>query len=207
MLRTFALLVLALASIAPAQAQGLQAKVMAVDSVEDFQAWLQQKPPPRGIYKTLREMSVGRKVHFPIVVTGFQAPEKGVLRIVADIEFIGPDGKSLVVMKQCCNFTISNRPDLRTAVLGPTPNFEMEASDKPGTYTIRATVTDGTQTIMTSSEIRLLPAGGASQAPAAPGVPRLNMGTPPAKNPGRDADKRDCLSLPTPAEVIKCTEK
>jgi hypothetical protein len=208
MLRTFASLLL-LAWLVPARAQDLQVKVMAVDSLEDFQAWMQQKPPPRGIYKTLREVTVGRKVHFPIVVTGFRAPEKGVLRVVADIEFVGPGGKSLAVMKECCSFTITDRPDVRWAVLGPTPNLELDAGDKLGTYTIRATVTDGTRSVTTASDVRLVsPAAAAQPQPATmpPPAPRLQM-APAAKNPGRDTDKRDCLSLPTPAEVIKCTEK
>jgi hypothetical protein len=40
-----------------------------------------------------------------------------------------------------------------------------------------------------------------------PAAPKLRMAPPPEKEPGRDADKRDCLALPTPAEIIKCAEK
>jgi hypothetical protein len=211
MLKTFTLLLLlalaSLASLAPARAQDLQVKVMAVDSLEDFQAWMQQKPPPQGVYKTLREVTSGRKVHFPIVVTGFHPPERGVLRVVADIEYVGPDGKSLAMMKQCCGFTVTDRPDVRWAVLGPTPNLELDAGDKLGTYTIRATVSDGTRSVAASSEITLVSTAGATKPQSPPAAPRLQMAPPPAKNPGRDADKRDCLSLPTPAEVIKCAEK
>jgi hypothetical protein len=50
----------------------------------------------------------------------------------------------------------------------------------------------------------------APPAPAAPSsaaeAPRLRMKAP-EKNPGSDTDKRDCLALPTPAEIIKCAEK
>jgi hypothetical protein len=37
--------------------------------------------------------------------------------------------------------------------------------------------------------------------------PKLDMGEAPAKNPGKDRDMRHCLDLPTPKEVIKCSEQ
>jgi hypothetical protein len=36
--------------------------------------------------------------------------------------------------------------------------------------------------------------------------PRLRMADAPAKNPGKDRDMRHCLDLPTPKEVIRCSE-
>lgn len=36
--------------------------------------------------------------------------------------------------------------------------------------------------------------------------PHLRMAGAPAKNPGKDRDMRHCLDLPTPKEVIRCSE-
>ena len=38
------------------------------------------------------------------------------------------------------------------------------------------------------------------------GGPRLNMGEAPEHNPGKDRDMRHCLDMPTPKEVIRCSE-
>jgi hypothetical protein len=198
-----------------AQPPRMKVDVLAVESVEDFQRWLQkamdaareQMPAPQEVYPpSLKEVPASRKVHFPILVGGLRPPEQGEVTLVGDIEFFGPDGRSIGGARQCCRFTITNRPDIRTAMLGPTMNLEWEPSDKKGAYTVRVSVTDGSQTAASSLTIQY--GGGSSaasrQAPAA--APRLRMDAP-AKNPGRDMDKRDCLALPTPAEVIKCTEQ
>jgi hypothetical protein len=48
-------------------------------------------------------------------------------------------------------------------------------------------------------------AGSDAQAMKSAG-PRLHMSDAPARNPGRDRDLRHCLDLPTPKEVIRCSE-
>lgn len=203
----FALALAATAAIA--QQSGMRAQVFVVDSVDDFKRWTQQVPAPQGPYpSSLKEVSAGRKVEFPVLVRGLAPPQQGTLVVVADMEFFAPDGKSVFAAPQCCRHTITNRPDIASVVLGNTATLVLEPGDMGGAYTVRVSVTDGAQTVTTSETFQF--AGG---KPAAPGpapasaVPTLQMGTPPAKNPGRDMDKRDCLSLPTPAEVIRCTER
>ena len=205
------------AAAAIAQQPHMKVDVLAVESVEDFQRWLQkamdaareQMPASQEIYPpSLKDVPAGKKVHFPILVGGLRPPEQGVVTLVADVEFFGPDGKSIGAARQCCRFTITNRPDIRTAMLGPTTSLEWEPNDKKGAYTVRVSVTDGSQTATSSATIQLVGGDSATprQAPAPTAAPRLLMDAP-AKNPGRDVDKRDCLALPTPAEVIKCTEQ
>lgn len=202
------------ATPAIAQQPDMKVNVLVVESIEDFQRWLQQaiaaseqKAPLPGRYPpSLKEVPVGKKVHFPILVQGLRPPQQGVVKLVADVEFFAPGGKSIGAMRQCCHFTITNRPDFRTAMLGPTTNLELEPGDMNGAYTVRVSVTDGSQVVSASETFQFT--GGKSATPQAPAstAPRLRMDTP-AKNPGRDVDKRDCLALPTPSEVIKCTER
>lgn len=213
--RTAALIVLSLATTlaatsAIAQQIGMRVNVFVVESADDFKRWTQQVPAPQGPYPlSLKEVSAGPKVEFPILVSGLRPPELGTVALVADMEFFAPDGKSVFAAPHCCRFTITNRPDVATAVLGNAATLVLEPGDMGGTYTVRVSVTDGSQTA-TTSETFQFPGGklaGPKADPASSAVPTLQMGTPPAKNPGRDMDKRDCLTLPTPLEVVKCTER
>jgi hypothetical protein len=194
---------------AHSQQPPMKVDVAIVESVDDFQRWLDQNPALQSPYPSrLREVAAGKRVHFPIVVSGLQPPQKGEVSLVADAEFIAPDGRSLWNARQCCRFTITNRPDIRNAVLSPMANMEFGPRDVKGVYTLRVSVTDGSQTVATSEQLRFGSDAASGSSGASPATtPRLQMGAQPAKNPGGDLDKRDCLALATPAEVIKCTEK
>jgi hypothetical protein len=70
---------------------------------------------------------------------------------------------------------------------------------------VRVSVTDGTQA-WTASEV--LPYGPGDMPGLHEAAPKLRQNLPPAAaEPGGPGDKRDCLGLPTPAEVIKCSER
>jgi hypothetical protein len=81
---------------------------------------------------------------------------------------------------------------------------QFEPNDTPGTYTVRAVVSDGQRSARTEETFRF--GEPKRDAGATPGAPRLQMDVP-KRNPGVDRDVRDCLGLPTPAEVIKCSER
>lgn len=209
-----------------AQPGGMRAQVLAVESLADFERWAEQKPSPPGDYpRTLRDIPVGKPIHFPIVVSGLQ-PGPADLDLVADIEFFAPSGKSLGILKQCCRFFAPAGAEVHTAVLGNAATLVFGENDMKGTYSARVSVTDGPRSADARQDFRFAGPPAASPAPAnapfpppaarapapvepssAAEAPKLRMAPPPAKNPGRDADKRDCLSLPTPAEIIKCAER
>ncbi|HEX3097014.1 MAG TPA: hypothetical protein VHQ02_04810 [Usitatibacter sp.] len=56
-----------------------------------------------------------------------------------------------------------------------------------------------------SGEAKDAKAGSGAQ-PVKSAGPRLRMEDAPARNPGKDRDLRHCLDLPTPKEVIRCSE-
>ncbi|APV48594.1 hypothetical protein BWI17_02175 [Betaproteobacteria bacterium GR16-43] len=207
-------LVLAFASAAIfAQQPGMKANVVIVESVDDFQAWLRKAaadPANAGRYPpSLKEVPIGKKVHFPILVGGLTPPAQGVMNFVADVEFFAPGGKSIGAAKQCCRFTITDRPDYRTVMLAPTMNLELEANDPKGVYTVKVSVTDGSNVLTASETFTVIEgsigAPAKSATPEKPSAPKLRMDAP-AKDPGGNVDKRNCLDLPTPSEIIKCTE-
>lgn len=242
----FAALLLPLA--AHAQQPGMRAQVLIVESLPAFERWAQTPPPPGSTYPaSLREVPVGKPVHFPIVVSGLR-PGARELNVVADIEFFAPNGNSLGVIQQCCRFSAPANSDTRMAVLGNAATLVFAANDMRGTYTVAVSATDGASTVTARETFRFGPAEAqptkavappapvtppaasppkaartpppAAPAPSRPAppspvempssaaeAPKLRMGTPPENNPGRDGDRRDCLALPTPAEIIKCAEK
>jgi len=201
------------ATCAHAQPSPPEVIVAPVESMDDFVAWVKTSS---GTFPRLGEAVPGKKVWFPIVVSGLHPPAHGELRLVADMELVGPDGKSLAAMPRCCSYTIADRPDIRTALLAPAMNVEFDRREPKGVYTVRASVSDGTTVIKASNTFRL---GG----PAEPVLPGRSLLLPSAKEeagekmpvdvpPGpkrtfRHADRSDCLDLPTREDVIRCAEK
>lgn len=208
------ILLAAAAGEARAQEQSMKVDVIAVESLDDFQSWLKKSMAaarqgtamPAPYPPSVRSIAANRKLHFPILVGNLRPPAQGVVDLVADLELLGPDGKSISVQKRCCSFRIENRPDYRTVMLSPTINVEMDRGDTNGTYTVRVSVSDGTRRAEAATGFEFAQGSGMPQgAPGATAPPRLRM-APPPRNPGGDLDKRDCLSLPTPSEVIRCAE-
>jgi hypothetical protein len=203
------LVALALAPVA--HAQPVKVSVVAVESAEDFRSWL-GKPvdaaraaSPAAYPGSLRQLPIGRKTQLPILVTGLASPAPQTMRLVADVEILGTDGRSLGVSPRCCQATIAKGSSERAALLTSTVIVEPEAGHRRGSYTVRVSVTDGTQT-WTASEV--LPYGETDLPGSANEAPRLRMNVPPSQlEGGGPGDKRDCLGLPTPAEVIKCSER
>ena len=192
-------------------AQPVKVNVVAVESADDFRDWL-GKPinpvradSPAAYPGNLKVLPVGRKTQLPILVTGLPWPAPQDTRLVADVEIVGTDGRSLGTSPRCCEATIPRGSNVGAALLTSFVIVEPEPGRRAGSYTVRVSVTDGAQT-WTASQV--LPYSEGDLPGSTNEAPRLRMNVPPAQaEPGGPGDKRDCLSLPTPAEVIKCSEK
>ncbi|HEX5129365.1 MAG TPA: hypothetical protein VFV90_06445 [Usitatibacter sp.] len=208
--RTLFLSVLALSSLC--SAQQVRVHVVPVDSVEGFKAWLGTPvDPSRAANPTaypghVAQLPLGRKTQLPIVVTGLPSPAPQPAQLVADVEVLGTDGRSLGTSPRCCQARIARGSPGTAVLLESTVGVEPESGRPQGNYTVRVSVTDGSQT-WTANEV--LPYGGTTDMPGShEAAPRLRMNVPPSQaEPGGPGDKRDCLALPTPADVIKCSEK
>lgn len=209
--KTLMLLVLAAASIAApaaAQTEVMRADAMPIGSVEEFTRWVQQKPVPPGVFPRLKVATAGKKVSFPILVSGLRPPEHGTVNLVADLEILAPDGKSIFSGRRCCRFTITDHPDFHSAVLGPIIDMTFDPGDPKGTYTVSVSVTDGTHTAKGTDHFEY----GDASAPA--GVVQTK-GAMPSVTPAADApvkrtfshkDRTECLDRPTNREIIRCAE-
>src|SRR5690349_6343600 len=100
---------LALSSAAFAQ----KVTVVPVESAEDLKAWLGKpinasRAADAATYPgTLKLLPVGRKTQLPIVVTGLPSPAPQSSQLVADVEILGSDGRSLGTSAKCCEATIA----------------------------------------------------------------------------------------------------
>jgi hypothetical protein len=208
---SFLLLVLGLSLSPFGYAQPVKVSVIAVESTDDLKSWLGKPIDPARAASAatypgrLSQLPFGAKTQLPIVVSGLPSPAPEEMRLVADVEILGTDGRSLGTSPKCCEATIAKGSNARAVLLPSSVVVEPEKGRRNGSYTVRVSVTDGTQT-WTASEV--LPYGETNVPGSANEAPRLRMNVPPAQaEPGGPGDKRDCLSLPTPAEVIKCSEK
>jgi hypothetical protein len=198
----------------PQPTQGFQAHILIVRSADELVAWIQKPPAERGgDVGRLRKVEVGQRIYFPMVATGLAPPASGEMRLTADFELRTPTGAVAYSKKGLGSAVIVNRPDMTTVELGPIVDVVVESGDAKGVYQVTTVISDGTQSATATETFRFEgPAEKTADKPAASpapkaAAPRLDMGDPPKANPGKDRDKRDCLTLPTPAEVIKCTER
>jgi hypothetical protein len=208
---TFLLFALGLALSPLGYAQPVKVTVVAVESTDEFKGWLGKPVDPARAEAAanypgrLGKLPFGRQTQLPIVVSGLPSPAPQEMRLVADVEILGTDGRSLGTSPRCCEATIARGSNDRAVLLPSSVVVEPEKGRRNGSYTVRVSVTDGTQT-WTTSEV--LPYGETDVPGSTNEAPKLRMNVPPAQaEPGGPGDKRDCLSLPTPAEVIKCSEK
>ncbi|MEP7067610.1 MAG: hypothetical protein ABI789_00155 [Usitatibacter sp.] len=205
------MLMLAAASMAVtagAQTEAMRAGAIPIESMDDFVRWVQQKPAPQGVFPRVKVATTGKKVYFPIVVSGLRPPEHGEIRLVGDFEILAPDGKAIVSAKQCCKFTITDHPEFRSAVLGPVFDLTFDPGDPKGSYTVRVSVTDGTRTVTGTEHFQY---GSASASAPAVQVKDATPGASPAADaPPRRTfshkDRTQCLDRPTNREIILCAE-
>jgi hypothetical protein len=195
-----------LAGGALAQGDDWKAQVLIVGAIAEMHAWIERPAGERGgDAARLRRIPAGMKVYFPVMASGLAPPAAGEVRLTADVTFFAPDGKVIWDRRDCCTAAIRDRPEANTVTLGPVVDLVLEPGDMQGLYTVRATVSDGKRTSTASETFSYLAEG--ARAVAKPAAPILNMSEPANRPAAQGADKRDCLSQPTPSEVIKCAER
>jgi hypothetical protein len=144
----------------PAQEGALRAHLIVGDTDEVFARWRAAAPAIDASIENLRHATADRPFSVGCVVSGFATDERGVVNLRVDLDLIDPQGK--VALHQD-NFAVYERkPDPgRHAVLAAgTYETTIESSDAPGTYELRATVTDlvGGGTAVARHALELSPA-------------------------------------------------
>ena len=139
------------------------------------------------------------KAQLAIRISGLP-PSTQARQLVADLEVVGADGRTMVAAPGCCRATIAKGAP-GVAQLDPTLTIELESTRRASIYTVKVSVTDGEKTWSTH---QVLTFTDSSQPGTANEAPRLRQNVPEGANP---EDKRDCLGLSSPSEVIKCSEK
>jgi hypothetical protein len=131
------------------------ANLLIVKSHADIESWVKTEPARRGHDSgRLRTVARGTKLYFPAIAT-FPASQVGQrIWLVADVEVIGPNGKTNKV-PSCC---FANRVDERapaTIVLSPVLDVVFDATDVTGEYRVRTMINNGTETVVAEERFRL----------------------------------------------------
>ena len=209
-MKTTLLLVLGIILSPFGYAQPVKVTVVPVESMEEFKRWLgtpvdpKRAAAPATYPGRLSLLPVGKKAQLPILVTGLPMPAAHETRYIADVQVMGTDGKPLGIAPRCCEAIVAKGSNERAVLLNSAAVVEAESGQRSGNFTVNVLVTDGTGTWRASE---VLPYG-ETDMPGLHEAPRLQMNVPPKQlEPGGPGDKRNCLSLPTPAEIIKCSER
>jgi hypothetical protein len=131
------------------------ANLLIVKSHSDIEAWVKMEPARRGRDAgRLRTVTRGTKFYFPAVATFPESQVGQRISMVADMELIGPNGKTQKI-PSCC---IANRVDPRapaTIVLVPVMDVTFDTSDADGEYRMRTMINNGKETVMAEEKFRL----------------------------------------------------
>jgi Cytochrome oxidase complex assembly protein 1 len=127
--------------------QTLQAHILIVGSHAEIAKWVQshldQLGEPGGDNVHQQTISTGTKMYVPVIATGYRSSASGRLNLSADLEFISPSGTVLFAKKKCCSADVGDPRTPGLVVLNPVIDFTIDPGDPLGTYTVRASVTDG----------------------------------------------------------------
>jgi uncharacterized protein DUF4124 len=131
------------------------ANLLIVKSHAEIESWVKMEPARRGGNAgRLRTVARGTKVYFPAVAT-FPASQVGQrVSLVADMEVIGPNGKTQKI-PSCC---FANRVDPRaptTIVLSPVLDLVFDTTDPNGEYRVRAMINNGAETVVAEEKFSL----------------------------------------------------
>jgi hypothetical protein len=203
---TLILILLTSGTTAAADTGKPKASILIVDSHAAIAKWV--LAPGDGDIGRLRKVALGKKIYTPIVVTGLNTTEFGRPGIVADMEFVAPDGKVLHSIKKCCG---SNRGDPRTpglVVLNPVLDYESEPGDPLGRYELRATVTYNGDTFTARESFEVTASSTtAAEPPAVVGISSKAPTQKPARPSRAHLDARECLNFADNLGVARCAEK
>jgi hypothetical protein len=185
--------------------QKIEANILIVDSHDAVAKWV--KDPKGGDGGRMRKVTAGQKLFVPVVVTGLKTTEFGQAGIVADMQFVAPNGKVIFNGRKCCS---ANRGDPRTpglVVLNPVLDLSSEDGDPLGTYEVRATVTYGGRTATASEKFVLQSGIGDKTETTKESPPAVATAATPHGHPRGHADARACLDAADSAAVMRCAEK
>lgn len=144
------------------QEGNFKANILITDSHDAIEKWVLTPEANRAGTGRIRQVTTGKKYYLPFVVTDYNWPASERMTLTAHVRLISPDGK---IQYECPTFSRTIFADPRSPsviVLNPVLDYTFDASDLPGTYTIRVTVTDHVHSAYAKAEEKFLLIQGAS---------------------------------------------
>ena len=139
-----------------------KANILIAESKAAIEKWVLLPETDRSAAGRIRQVPRDKKFYLPFVVTGYawQASEK--MDLTTHVRLISPAGKTLF---DAPKFSETVGPDPRSPsviVVNPVMDLTFDSGDRPGTYTIRVTITDHVHSVFAKAEEQFQLIAGAS---------------------------------------------
>lgn len=144
MRRVVVSLALLFLAVVPAPAAALELEIVIVDQIAPIKSW-GRDPQARLPDKRLEQVQPGNEFYFAFAARGLQRNASGKCHAWVDFEIRGPSGRLLMRHEQWPDLRRKIHPgDIgKWSLLLPPIDLTFGLLDEPGTWTIRATLTDG----------------------------------------------------------------
>lgn len=122
--------------------EGLSASLILSATGEFARRW---NAAPVGIppeIPSIAKSVTGQPIYVGCIISGFAKDNRGFVNLRVDLEVIGPDGKTVLRQDGFAAYDRKPEPGRGTVMANSLGNLNIESSDPPGTYAIKATVTD-----------------------------------------------------------------
>jgi hypothetical protein len=131
------------------------ADLLFVKSHADIETWVKTEPAKRrGNVGRMRTVTRDSKLYMPVVATFSQSQVGQRVSLMADLEIVSPTGKTQRIANCCLANTVDPRAPM-TIVLSPVVDMTFDSSDPKGEYRVRATLSNGRESVTTEETIRL----------------------------------------------------
>jgi hypothetical protein len=132
-----------------------KANILITDSHAQIEEWVLLPADSRPGAGRLRQVTAGRKLFVPIVVTDYAWPATERMNLTASIRLISPNGKTMLSTAKVAEAVAPDPLSPRVIVLNPVIDFSFDTTDLKGSYTIQVTVIDHIHLVSSSAEERV----------------------------------------------------
>jgi len=119
-----------------------KANILISESKAETEKWVLMPAADRQGAGRIRQLATGKKYYLPFVVTDYPYPATEKMNLTTHVHFISPAGKTLLAAGKFSENIGADPRSPSVIVLNPVMDVTFDATDLPGTYTLRVTITD-----------------------------------------------------------------
>ena len=130
------------AEIAGLKQGAFKANILLTDSHSAIEKWVLLPAAERSRAGRIREVTPGKKIYVPFVVTDYAFPASERMNLSGHVRLVSPDGRTLFDRPRFSTTIGADPRSPSVIVLNPVMDITFDSDDLPGTYTIRVIITD-----------------------------------------------------------------